>query len=91
MTKKQHKRVATIKQKCNQEESKHMWFLIKRTVKDPHSPSMLKVQWVVDGEVKEYMDQDKVENTIQQECKDFGTQCTHYEHTLWGEAEVSLR
>ncbi len=34
MTKKQYKRVVAIKQKCSQEESKHMWFLIKRTVKD---------------------------------------------------------
>jgi hypothetical protein len=53
MTKKQHKRIAAIKQKCDQEESKRMWFLIKRMVKDPHSPSVLRVQRVVDGEVKE--------------------------------------
>ena len=31
--KKQHKRVAPIKQKCQREESKRMWYLIKRTVK----------------------------------------------------------
>ncbi len=65
MTKKQYKRVATKKQKCNQKESKCMWFLIKRRVKDPHSPSMLRVQRVVDGEVKEYTDQNEVENAIQ--------------------------
>ncbi len=69
MIKKQHKRVTAIKQKCNQEESNCMWFLIKRTVKDPHSPSVLRVQRILDGEVKEYMDQDEVENEIQQECK----------------------
>jgi hypothetical protein len=46
-----------------------MWFLIKRTVKDPHSPSVLRVQRVVDGKVKEYTYQDKVENAIQQECE----------------------
>ncbi len=69
MTKKQHKRVAAIKQKCNQEESKHVWFLIKRMIKDPHSPSVLRVQWVIYGEVKEYTNQDEVENAIQQECK----------------------
>ena len=34
-TKNQHKRVAAIKQKCNREEGKHMWYLIKRTVRDP--------------------------------------------------------
>ncbi len=28
-TKRQHKRVAAIKQKCNREESKRMWYLIK--------------------------------------------------------------
>jgi hypothetical protein len=43
-TKWQHKRVTAIKQKCNREESKRMWYLIKWTVKDPHSPSVLRVQ-----------------------------------------------
>ena len=46
-----------------------MWYLIKRTVKDPHSPSVLKVQRVVEGEIKEDMVQEDVEQTIQQECK----------------------
>ena len=69
MTKKQHKRVAAIKQKCNREESKRMWFLIKGMVKGLHNPSVLRVQPVVDGEVKEYTDQDEVENAIQQECE----------------------
>jgi hypothetical protein len=53
-TKKQHKRVVAIKKKCNHKESKRMWYLIKRTVKDPHSPSILRVQQVVEGEVKEF-------------------------------------
>jgi hypothetical protein len=43
-TKKQHEHVRDIKQTINQEESKRMWHLIRRTVKDPHSPSVLKVQ-----------------------------------------------
>ncbi len=68
-TKKQHKRVAAIKQKCNRKESKCMWYLIKRTVKDPHSPSVLRVQQVVKGEVKEFTEQEEVEHAIQQECK----------------------
>jgi hypothetical protein len=68
-TKWQHKRVAAIKQKYNQEESKQMWYLIKQTVKDPHSPSVLRVQWVVNGEVKEYIVQEDVEQAIQCECK----------------------
>jgi hypothetical protein len=46
-----------------------MWYLIKRTIKDPHSPSMLKVQRVLDGETKEYVIQEDVENAIQRECK----------------------
>ncbi len=67
--KKQHKRAAAIKQKCHREESKRMWFLIKWTVKDPQSPSVLWVQRVVNGEVKEYAVQEDVEQAIQQECK----------------------
>jgi hypothetical protein len=59
-TKKQHKRVTAIKQKCNREESKHMWYLIKQTAKDPHSPSILRVQRVVNGEVKEYIVQEDI-------------------------------
>jgi hypothetical protein len=46
-----------------------MWYLIKRMVKDPHSPSVLRVQRVVEGEVKEYMVQEDVEQAIQQKCK----------------------
>jgi hypothetical protein len=60
-TKKQHKRFVAIKQKCNWEESKHIWYLIKGTVKDLHSSSILRVQWVVNGEGKE--------QGIQQKCK----------------------
>jgi hypothetical protein len=43
--------------------------LIKRTVKDPHSPSVLKVQRVVEGEIKEYTVQEDVEQAIQRECE----------------------
>jgi hypothetical protein len=42
--KKQKKRTTAIKQKINREESKRMWYVIKQTVKDPQSPSILKVQ-----------------------------------------------
>jgi hypothetical protein len=68
-TKKQHKRVAAIKQKCNREEGKRMWYLIKQMVKDPHSPSVLQVQGVVNGEVKEYIMQEDVEQAIQRKCE----------------------
>jgi hypothetical protein len=46
-----------------------MWYLIKRTVKDPHSPSILWVQRVIEGEVKEFTIQEDVEHAIQRECK----------------------
>ncbi len=67
--KKQHKRAAAIKQKCQRKESKRMWYLIKRTVKDLQSPSVLKVQQVVDGKVREYVRQEDVKRAIQKECK----------------------
>jgi hypothetical protein len=69
MQKKQKTQTAAIKQTINREESKHMWYLIKRTVKDPHSPSVLKVQRVVEGETQEYEVQEDVENAIQRECE----------------------
>ena len=68
-TKRQHKRVAAIRQRINREESKRMWYLIKRTVKNPANPSVLRVQRVVDGEVKEYVMQEDVEQAIQRECE----------------------
>jgi hypothetical protein len=46
-----------------------MWYLIKKMVKDPHSPSVLRVQRVIEGEVKEFTVQEDVEYAIQQECK----------------------
>ncbi len=46
-----------------------MRYHIKRTVKDPHSPSVLSVQWVLNGETKEYFIQEDEENAIQRECK----------------------
>ncbi len=38
-------------------------------MKDPHSPSVLRVQRVVNGEVKEYIVQEDVEQAIQRKCK----------------------
>jgi len=46
-----------------------MWYLMKRTVKDPHSPSVLKVQRVVEGKTEEYTVQEDVEQAIQRECE----------------------
>jgi hypothetical protein len=67
--KKQKKRTAAIKQTINREESKHMWYLIKWSVKDPHSPSVLKVQRVIKSETQEYEVQEDIENAIQRECE----------------------
>jgi hypothetical protein len=67
--KKQHKRAAAIKQKYQREESKWMWFLIKKTVKDPQSLSVLHVQRIVGGKVKEHVTQEDVEQAIQWECE----------------------
>jgi hypothetical protein len=67
--KKQKSCAAVIKQKIIREESKRMWYLIKQTVKDPQSPSILKVQRVIDGKVKEYEMQEDIKNASQQECK----------------------
>ena len=68
-SKRQNKRAKAIKLKLHREESKRMWYLIKRTVKDPHSPSVLRVQRVVKGETQEYTVQEDVEQAIQRECK----------------------
>ena len=46
-----------------------MWYLIKRTVKDPANPIMLRVQRVVNGEVKDYIVQEDVKQAIQRECE----------------------
>ena len=46
-----------------------MWYLIKRTVKDPANSSVPRVQRVVNGEVKEYIEQEDVEQAIQRECE----------------------
>jgi hypothetical protein len=69
MEKKQKNWTAAIKQTINREESKRMWYLIKWSVKDPHSPSVLKVQRVIEGEIQEYEVQEDVKNAIQHECK----------------------
>ncbi len=61
--------MAAIKQTINQEESKRMWYVIKRMVKDPQSPSVIKVQQVIDGKTHEYEVQEDVEHAIQQECE----------------------
>jgi uncharacterized OsmC-like protein len=68
-SKRQNERAKAIKLKLHQEESKRMWYLIKRTVKDPHSPSVLKVQRVVEGKIEEYTVQEDVEQAIQEECE----------------------
>jgi hypothetical protein len=69
LEKKQKNCMAAIKQTINPEEKKRMWCVIKRTVKKPQSPSVLKVQRVIIGKTHEYKVQEDVENAIQQECE----------------------
>jgi hypothetical protein len=69
MEKKQKKCTAAIKQTINREESKRMWCLIKQTVIDLQSPSVLKVQHVINSKTQEYEIQEDIKNAIQQECK----------------------
>jgi len=68
-SKRQNEQAKATKLKLDREESKRMWYLIQRMVKDPHSPSVLKVQRVVKGEIKEYTVQEDVEQAIQRECE----------------------
>jgi hypothetical protein len=68
-SKRQNERAKAIKLKLHREESKQMWYLKKRTVKDPHSPSILKVQRVVKGKIEEYTVHEDVEQAIQRECE----------------------
>ena len=46
-----------------------MWYLIKCTVKDSCSPSVLKIQRVIGGKTNEYTIQEDVKNAIQRECE----------------------
>ena len=46
-----------------------MWHQIKQTVKDPQSPSFLRVQQVIDGEIQEFQEQEEVKSAIQRECE----------------------
>jgi hypothetical protein len=46
-----------------------MWYVIKRTVKDPQSPSVIKVQRVINDKTHKYKVQEDVEHAIQQECE----------------------
>jgi hypothetical protein len=69
LEKKQKKHTTAIKQKINREESKRMWYVIKQMVKDHQSPSILKVQQVINGEPHEYNVQEDIENAIQRECE----------------------
>jgi hypothetical protein len=69
LEKKQKKCTVAIKQTINREESKRMWYIIKRMVKDPQRPSVLKVQRVINGKTHKYEVQEDVEHAIQQECE----------------------
>ena len=67
--KKQEEKVWAIKQKNQRENSKKVLYLIELTFKQPQSPSVLKVQKIIDGEVYKYKEQEDIEQVIQQECE----------------------
>ena len=67
--KNQQVRARTIKQRLQHEGNKKIWYQIKQTVQDPQSPSVLRVQQVIDEEVQEFKEPEEVENVIQRDCK----------------------
>ena len=56
-----------IKQKIDREHNVRMWYLIQRTVKDPSSPAVLKVQTVKNGKTSTYTKQADIERIIQKQ------------------------
>jgi hypothetical protein len=46
-----------------------MWYVIKKTVKDPQSQSVVKVQQVLHGKINKYKVQEDVAHANQQECE----------------------
>ena len=46
-----------------------MWYKIKRMVKDPGSPQVLRVQRMENGHVCEYNNKEEVEQVVQEECE----------------------
>ena len=46
-----------------------MWYLIQKTVKDPNSPAVLKVQTVTNGKTSTYTKQPDIERVIQKQCE----------------------
>jgi hypothetical protein len=46
-----------------------VWHQIKRTVKDLQSPSVQRVQQVIDGNIQEFHEQEEVASAIQRECE----------------------
>ena len=67
--KKDKERAMAIKQKIDRKHNVRMWHTIKRTVKDPRSPQVLRVQRVEDCRVCEYRTKEEVEQVVQEECE----------------------
>ena len=63
-------RARGIKQKIDREHNVRMWYLIQKTVKDPNSPAVLRVQTVTNGKkTSTYTKQPDIERVIQKQCK----------------------
>ena len=62
-------RARGIKQKIDHEHNARMWYLMQRTVKDPSSPAVLKVQTVKNERISTCTDQADIERIIQKQCE----------------------
>ena len=68
--------------------------MIKRTVKGPKSPQVLKVQRVENGIVQEYNSKEDVEQVVQEECEirsNLANKAPIMKHALGKIIEVSGR
>ena len=60
---------ASCKQVIGREHNVRMWYLIQKTMKDPSSPAVLKVQTVTNGKTSTYTKQPDIERVIQKQCE----------------------
>ena len=67
--KNQIERARRIKHMIDQEHNVGMWYLIQRTVKDPSSPAVLKVQTIKNVKIPTYTKQADIEQVIQKQCE----------------------
>ena len=67
--KRDKERSRAIVQKIDRENNARMWYKIKRMVKDPGSPQVLRVQRMENRHVCEYNNKEEVEQVVQEKCE----------------------